>query len=96
MAAMTHAPGYVAQALLFVAAAVWLSWARARLGTRGAGWFASRVAIVMLVTLVVLVLLVPSVAPYVAVAPFVPLMVACTWTRSSRLAPPVAARRPSS
>ncbi len=86
MAAMTHAPGYVAQALLFVAAAVWLSWARARLGTRGAGWFASRVAIVMLVTLVVLVLLVPSVAPYVAVAPFVPLMVALPYlgTRALR------------
>ena len=86
MAAMTRAPGYAAQALLFVAAAVWLSWARARLGTRGAAWFASRVAIVMLVTLVVLVLLVPSVAPYVAVAPFVPLMVALPYlgTRSLR------------
>ena len=55
-------------------------------GTRGAGWFASRVAIVMLVTLVVLVLLVPSVAPYVAVAPFVPLMVALPYlgTRALR------------
>ena len=63
MAAMTRAPGYVAQALLFVGGAMWMSWARARIGTRGAAWFASRVAVVMLVTLVALVLLVPTVAP---------------------------------
>ena len=49
---MTDALGYVAQALLFVAAAVWMTWARARIGTRGAAWFASRVAVVMLMTVV--------------------------------------------
>ena len=85
MAAMMHAPGYVGQALLFVAAAAWLSWARARIGTRGAAWFANRVAIVMLATLVVLVVLVPSVAPFVTVAPFVPLMVAMPHLRTTAL-----------
>jgi diguanylate cyclase (GGDEF)-like protein len=75
LAALSHAPAYVAQALVFVAAAAWMSWARARLGTRGAAWFASRVAMVMLVTLLGLVLLVPSTAANLMIAPIVPFLI---------------------
>ncbi|MCY7418004.1 MAG: hypothetical protein LH650_05830, partial [Chloroflexi bacterium] len=42
LAALTRAPAYVLQALVFVAAAMWMTWARARLGPRGAPGFASR------------------------------------------------------
>ena len=85
MAALTHAPAYVAQALVFVAAAAWMSWARARLGTRGAAWFAGRVAMVMLVTLLGLILLVPSTATNLTIAPFVPFLLALPYLGTTSL-----------
>ena len=56
------APAYVLQALLFAGGAVWMTWARARIGTRGAAWFASRMVVVLLTTVVGYVLLVPTAA----------------------------------
>ena len=86
LAALTTAPRRMwCRRCVFVAAAAWMSWARARLGTRGAAWFASRVAIVMLVTLVGLVLLVPSTAASLTVAPFLPFLLALPYLRTISL-----------
>ncbi len=85
LAALTHVSAYVAQAMVFIAAAVWMSWARARLGTRGAAWFAGRLAIVMLITLLALIVLVPSTASNLTVAPFVPFLLALPYLGTTSL-----------
>ena len=60
LAATTSAPAYVLQALLFASGAVWMTWARARISTRGAAWFASRMVVVVLTTVVGMIINPPT------------------------------------
>ncbi len=85
LAAMAAAPAYVLQALLFASGAVWMTWARARISTRGAAWFASRMVVVVLTTVVGMIIIVPSAAISVTVAPFVPFLLALPYLRTSAL-----------
>ncbi len=83
LAAISGAPAYVLQALLFVGGAVWMTWAQARIGTHGAAWFASRTMIVLLTTIVGHVLLVPSSAGGMMVAPLIPFLLALPYLGST-------------
>ncbi len=85
LSALTHALADVVQALVFLAAAIWMTWARARLGTHGTSWFASRLVVVMLVTLVALVALVPATAANLVVAPFIPFLLALPYLGTQSL-----------
>ena len=85
LAVIVGAPAYVLQALLFTGGAIWMTWARARISTRGAAWFASRMVVVLLTTVLGYVLLVPSAAASMTVAPFVPFLLALPYLRTISL-----------
>ncbi len=85
LAVIVGAPAYVLQALLFAGGAIWMTWARARIGTRGAAWFASRMVVVLLTTVLGYVLLVPTAAASMTIAPFVPFLLALPYLRTTSL-----------
>ena len=85
LAVIVGAPAYVLQALLFAGGAIWMTWARARIGTRGAAWFASRMVVVLLITVLGYVVLVPAAAASMTVAPFVPFLLALPYLRTTSL-----------
>ncbi len=85
LAVITGSPAFVLEALLFAGGAIWMTWARARIGTRGAAWFASRMVVVVLMTVVGMVILVPVTAISLSVAPFVPFLLALPYLGTAAL-----------